>query len=155
MLAHPQPIKCLESVMLAIHLTNKRKFHDLDRVPIGFKTVDTVTRHDYRYSATLPCFSYASFWEVVGMPFYGFTMFVCRHVVLGIREKVNGNWGALGLSRDTGLMWKPLAFPSLSALLTDYQDAYSRISHQVLKVRIGLPVPQNEKIARQVTRFAT
>ena len=69
MLAHPQPIKCLESVMLAIHLTNQRKFHDLDRVPIGFKTVDTVTHHDYRYSAKLPCFSYASFlgshWDAI------------------------------------------------------------------------------------------
>lgn len=49
MTLHPQPIKCLESVMLALHLTNKPIFNTLDRVPLGFKTTDKTTGHDYRY----------------------------------------------------------------------------------------------------------
>lgn len=48
MLADPHPIQCLESVMLAMHLTNKPQFHEIDRVPVGFKTVDTSTMHEHR-----------------------------------------------------------------------------------------------------------
>jgi hypothetical protein len=48
MLAHPQHIKCLEAVMLALHLTNGPAFASLDRIPIGFKTVETATGHEYR-----------------------------------------------------------------------------------------------------------
>ena len=48
MLAHPQHIKCLEAVILALHLTNGPVFAALDRIPVGFKTVETATGHDYR-----------------------------------------------------------------------------------------------------------
>lgn len=50
-------------------------------------------------------------------------------------------------------MWKRLEFPSLSTLLTDYFNAYFRLSHHVLKVRIGLPVPHSNKLATQVTEI--
>ena len=48
MLAHPQHIKCLEAVMLALHLTNRPTFAGVDRVPVGFKTTETATGHEYR-----------------------------------------------------------------------------------------------------------
>ncbi len=48
MLTHPQHIKCLEAVMLALHLTNGAVFAGLDRVPVGFKTTETATGHEYR-----------------------------------------------------------------------------------------------------------
>ena len=51
MLTHPQHIKCLEAVMLALHLTNSAPFSSLDRVPVGFKTTETAMGHEYRYSA--------------------------------------------------------------------------------------------------------
>lgn len=47
-------------------------------------------------------------------------------------------------------MWKLLAFPSLSALLMDFVAVYNNLHHSVTKVRIGLPVPHNEKLACQV-----
>ena len=49
MLTHPQHIKCLEAVMLALHLTNSAAFAGLDRVPVGFKTTETATGHEYRW----------------------------------------------------------------------------------------------------------
>ena len=54
------------------------------------------------------------------------------------------------MSRETGLMWKLLTFPSLSSLLTDYKAVYEHIPHEVLKVRIGLPVPHDEKFHSKV-----
>ena len=47
-------------------------------------------------------------------------------------------------------MWKHLKYLSLSTLLTDYSNAYFRLSHHVLKIRIGLPVPHSNKLAIQV-----
>ena len=48
MLTHPQHMKCLEAVMLALHLTNGPVFAGLDRVPVGFKTTEMSTGHEYR-----------------------------------------------------------------------------------------------------------
>lgn len=48
MLTHPQHIKCLEAVMLALHLTNAVVFAGSDRIPVGFKTTETATGHEYR-----------------------------------------------------------------------------------------------------------
>ena len=53
-------------------------------------------------------------------------------------------WGALGLSREEALQWKLLAFSSLSALLSDYREAYRGCGHEVTKVRIGLPMPHDD-----------
>ena len=78
------------------------------------------------------------------------TKFPCMHIVMAVRDRASGTWGALGLSRDAGLMWKHVAFPAFSFLLTDYKAAYAKISHCVLKFRIGLPVPHNEKMGGQV-----
>ena len=66
-----------------------------------------------------------------------------RHIVLAVRHG-EARWGALGLSREEGLQWKLLVFPSLSALLTDYREAYRLCGHEVTKVRIGLPMPHDD-----------
>ena len=67
-----------------------------------------------------------------------------RHIVLAVRHGEQARWGALGLSREAGLQWKLLAFSSLSALLSDYQEAYRQCGHEVTKVRIGLAMPHDD-----------
>ena len=60
-----------------------------------------------------------------------------RHIVLAIRYQ--GKWGAIGLSRKDTLMYKKIKFPSLSALIKDYQLAYEKCWHVLKKVYIGFP----------------
>ena len=57
------------------------------------------------------------------------------HVVLGIYHC--GYFGALGISRRHDLMDKPLMFKSLFAMVSNYQTAYERYTHQLRKVRLG------------------
>jgi hypothetical protein len=49
---------------------------------------------------------------------------VYRHIVLAVHDPSSGLYGALGISRRGNLMYKPLVFSSLAALLADYQEAY-------------------------------
>jgi hypothetical protein len=49
---------------------------------------------------------------------------VYRHIVLAVHDPSSGLFGALGISRRANLMYKPLTFSSLAALLADYQEAY-------------------------------
>ena len=64
---------------------------------------------------------------------------VHRHIVLAVQHVPSGRFGALGLSRRSELMFKDLAYPSLSALLEDFSAAYGKWWHEVLKVWVGLP----------------
>jgi hypothetical protein len=50
------------------------------------------------------------------------------HIVLAVHDPSSGLFGALGISRRANLMYKPLAFSSLAALLADYQEAYRQAS---------------------------
>ncbi|GFR57982.1 vasohibin-1-like [Elysia marginata] len=61
-----------------------------------------------------------------------------RHVVLGI--SYGGHYGALGMSRRTDLMYKPLEFKSLADMIYDYEHCYKQYWHEVKKVKVGLPV---------------
>ncbi|CAK8690064.1 unnamed protein product [Clavelina lepadiformis] len=61
------------------------------------------------------------------------------HVVLGMFY--NGYFGALGISRRNDLMYKPLEFKTLFDLIDDYDTAYSRYTHQLVKVRLGGVIP--------------
>lgn len=78
---------------------------------------------------------------------------IYRHIVLVIR--VGDKWGAVGLSRRPDLMGKPFSFRSLSSLVENYRDSYTKSIdtfslketdnfyldyHTLLKVKIGLPV---------------
>jgi hypothetical protein len=44
--------------------------------------------------------------------------------VLAVHDTSSGRWGALGISRRSNLMDKPLAAPSLADLVADYVAAY-------------------------------
>lgn len=57
-----------------------------------------------------------------------------RHIVLVIYDTVSKRWGALGLSRKTNLMFKPLEYESLSQLTTDFKRSFAAWNHQVVKV---------------------
>ena len=61
-----------------------------------------------------------------------------RHIVLVCKS--NTHWGALGLSRKPDLMYKPLIFPTLMDLIKSFIDAYHKYGHNVLKIKIGLPI---------------
>ncbi len=61
------------------------------------------------------------------------------HIVLALKSKTTGKFGALGLSRRPTLDFKELKFDSLSALVEDYLTAYDEVGHTVRKIMIGLP----------------
>ncbi|WIA10257.1 hypothetical protein OEZ85_010457 [Tetradesmus obliquus] len=108
-LSDPLPIKCIEAVFLGLLLTQGWGQGELQRLPVGFKSM-------------------------------GPNRQVYRHIVLAVHDPSSGLFGALGISRRANLMYKPLAFDSLAALLADYQEAYRGWGHSVVKVRVGLPV---------------
>lgn len=104
------PIKCVEAVFVALYLT--AGIDGLERVPLAFKT--TVGKHTF------------------------------RHIVLAVhhRDRKDGTsaYGALGISRRKELMFKELAYPTMSALTRSFVEGYERWWHRVSKVRLGLPV---------------
>ena len=81
---------------------------------------------------------------------WAYTQCFCRHIVLAVRHPQTGSWGALGLSRRTELMDKPLTYSSLADLLADYVASYQKWWHTVLRIRIGLPVPHDVMYEGQV-----
>ncbi|XP_033120453.1 tubulinyl-Tyr carboxypeptidase 2-like [Anneissia japonica] len=70
-----------------------------------------------------------------------FSGVIHRHVVLGVYY--NGRYGALGMSRRSDLMDKPLIFSTLTDLVMNFEEAYRNYWHLVKKVKIGLPVPHD------------
>ncbi|TPP62117.1 Vasohibin-2 [Fasciola gigantica] len=67
-----------------------------------------------------------------------------KHVVLGVYA--SGRFGALGLSRRSDLMYKPLEFPTLYSLIQSYSLAYAKNFHQLVRVKIGLVIPHEPHI---------
>ena len=132
------PIKCVEAVFLALRLT--ANWRDVDRVPAAFKTAVAFT--DGAGKVRRRCH---------------------RHIVLLVRRKGRemekvpatrrlnvpaeptdlGLYGALGISRRASLAHRPMRYGSVSEILTSYREAYEDIGHEVLKVRVGLPVPRD------------
>jgi hypothetical protein len=102
------PIRCLEAVFLALHLT--QGMTELDRYPVSFKS--TVAGNTY------------------------------RHIVLAI--KVEGKFGALGLSRRSTLMFKDFTYESFGDLIADYRDSYEQVFHRLLTVHTGLPISHQD-----------
>jgi hypothetical protein len=102
------PIRCLEAVFLALHLT--QGMTELDRYPVSFKS--TVAGNTY------------------------------RHIVLAI--KVEGKFGALGLSRRSTLMFKDFTYDSFGDLIADYRDSYEQVFHRLLTVHTGLPISHQD-----------
>ena len=109
-----RPIKCIEAVFLGAYLTLGIK--TLTRIPIAFKS---------RVSGSSSTF---------------------QHIVMAVAHSSHGDrkWGAIGLSRAQTLMYKPLKYNTLSALLQDYKTAYEREHHELLNIYVGLPFGQDE-----------
>ena len=110
------PIRCLEAVFLALHLT--QGMQELDRFPVSFKST------------------------VAGQ--------VYRHIVLAIR--VNGKFGAMGLSRRNTLMFKDFTYPTFGDLIVNFRDAYEECFHRLLTVNTGLPISHNDYRATPIVR---
>lgn len=64
-----------------------------------------------------------------------------KHIILCVQR--GHLFGALGISRKQNLMYKPLEFTSLGALIQNFWNAYQEIGHKVLGFTIGLPIPNN------------
>ena len=64
---------------------------------------------------------------------------VHRHIVLAI--KYEGKWGAVGISRRSNLMYKPIKFNSLYDLVEEYSTSYEQCFHRLLTIYVGLPFP--------------
>eukprot|EP00742_Colponemidia_sp_Colp-10_P005909 GILJ01006320.1.p1 GENE.GILJ01006320.1~~GILJ01006320.1.p1 ORF type:complete len:386 (+),score=54.41 GILJ01006320.1:44-1159(+) len=64
-----------------------------------------------------------------------------QHIVLAVRHQ--NTWGAMGLSRKQELMYKPLKFSSLGALMEEFKTCYEKCWHSLQKIKIGLPILHN------------
>ncbi|KAM4690132.1 tubulinyl-Tyr carboxypeptidase 1 [Rhinophrynus dorsalis] len=71
-----------------------------------------------------------------------------RHIVLGLHW--GGHFGALGISRREDLMYKPLKYRTLSELIADFQEAYTRCWHTLRKVKIGRYVSHDPHSVEQI-----
>lgn len=62
-----------------------------------------------------------------------------KHIVLALVCESHQRWGAMGMSRCPDLMDKELVYESLTALVEEYQRAYSGNGHEVESAYVGLP----------------
>ena len=69
---------------------------------------------------------------------------VFRHIVLVVRYQ--NKFGALGISRRSSLMWKDVRFDSLYELIMEFRDSYRMVSHELLAIYLGLPIPHDLSI---------
>ena len=67
---------------------------------------------------------------------------VYRHMVLAI--KLNGKWGAIGISRKINLMFKNCVFSSLADLIMDFRLCYSENFHKLIVVYVGDLLPHSK-----------
>ena len=78
---------------------------------------------------------------------------VHRHIVLAI--KFEGKWGAIGISRRSSLMNKPIKYKKLSDLVEEYSRSYEACYHKLLTVYIGLPLPHDKFVDHPIKWRAT
>nr|CDS21726.1 vasohibin 1 [Echinococcus granulosus] len=70
------------------------------------------------------------------------------HVVLGVCCR--GRFGAVGLSRRSDLMFKPLKYNKLSELINDFLSAYSDHGHKVVKINISTAIPHTPQFLETI-----
>ena len=78
---------------------------------------------------------------------------VHRHIVLAIRY--DGKWGAIGISRRSSLMNKPIKYSSLAELVDEFKSSYEDCYHKLLTVYVGLPMPHNQYVDQPLKWRAT
>ncbi|KAK4472793.1 hypothetical protein MN116_004012 [Schistosoma mekongi] len=121
------PIKCLEATILAMQVTFYSYIHN------AFDSLCSLSSFLTQGQKYFKRFTISFVSEFNGNIF--------RHVVLGVYSLSRGLFGAVGLSRRENLMYKPLKFPSLSLLISNYMEAYHSHYHKLIRVKIGLPIP--------------
>ncbi|KPI86813.1 hypothetical protein ABL78_4137 [Leptomonas seymouri] len=68
-----------------------------------------------------------------------------RHIVLILRTRFTPSlYGALGLSRKTTLMYKPMVFRSLFDVVMDYNREYAALGHKLVDIKLGIPITHDE-----------
>ncbi|KAG8448964.1 hypothetical protein GDO86_015872 [Hymenochirus boettgeri] len=73
---------------------------------------------------------------------------LAMHIVLGLHW--GNQFGALGISRREDLMFKALKHQTLSDLITDFQESYSKCWHTLRKVKIGPYVSHDPHSVEQI-----
>ena len=129
------PIKCLEAVVVALHLTAaitapplSRPNWRLTRFPLRFHTAC----EEHRYWHILLVLELT--WSDAGSGHVA--------VVGGARPSACRRFGAVSVSRHPPLSFRPLEHASLSSLCSSLRDDYLRIGHRVVHVTVGLPVEE-------------
>jgi tubulinyl-Tyr carboxypeptidase len=68
-----------------------------------------------------------------------------RHIVLVLRTRSNPSlYGALGLSRKSTLMYKPMNFRSLFDVVMDYKHEYAVLGHELVDIKLGIAITHDE-----------
>ena len=75
---------------------------------------------------------------------------VHRHIVLGLYWHSQSFFGAIGLSRRSNLMDKPMKYKSLSDLIFDYRASYSECYHCLTKVKLSSAITSNMQSSDQI-----
>ena len=129
------PIKCLEAVVVAIHLTHTitgRGDWQLTRFPLRFHSACS----GHRY------------WHIVlvlQLTWGGFTQASTPSSSTPRRGRGDGEgrgsrFAAISLSRHLPLSFSAFSHPSLASLCSAFRAEYHRIGHHVLHVTVGLPI---------------
>ncbi len=109
------PIKCLEAVILSIYLINE--------IPLNLNGLE-------KFTIGFKTNSKGN---------------VHRHVVLGIFCHSNGMFGALGISRRPDLAYKEIKYKTLTDLILDYIESFTKYLHRVRRVKIGSRIPHSNR----------
>lgn len=68
-----------------------------------------------------------------------------RHIVLVLRTRSSPSlYGALGLSRKSTLMYKPMTFRSLFDVIMDYKHEYEVLGHELADIKLGIAITHDE-----------
>ncbi|KAL5967354.1 Tubulinyl-Tyr carboxypeptidase 1, partial [Taenia solium] len=128
MIKEALPIKCLEAVVLAMY------------AHYFFPATLAEFRYLTRKCVELQRFT-ISFKSIQGKNKYS-------HIVLGVCCR--GRFGAVGLSRRSNLMFRPLKYNKLSELVDDFLSAYSVHGHEVLKINISSAIPHSPQFLETI-----
>ena len=128
------PIKCLEAVVIAIHLTHTitgNRDWRLTRFPLRFHS--TCSGHRYWHIVLLLQLTWVGFTETAS------PSSTPRRGKAGVEGR-GSRFAFISLSRHPPLSFSPFSHSSLSSLCTAIRAEYHRIGHHVLHVTVGLPL---------------
>ena len=130
-----QPIRCLEAVVVALHLLAATEAEVAERCD-GVRLL----RYPLRFYSTCGGHCY---WHILLVVALGPLLPSPSPSSTALASLPA--FGAVSLSRHTPLSMRSLTFGSLSALCSSIRDEYGRIGHSLLQMTVGLPVTTNER----------